>query len=286
MADTNTPKLGLIKPEVAGSRDLWGDKLNSNFDVIDNLAPLASPVFTGDPKAPNPAPGDNDTSIATTSFVKATVDAGVATIPPFPEAPNDGKQYARQSLAWASIIVPPSTSISDTAPSSPSPGQLWWESDSGNTFIWVDDGNTQQWVQQNVMPSSTGITQDAADTRYVNVSGDTMTGALTVPSLVSTGNITAAGSPVMTAANLVDTSANSEQTTWPIGTTLMCWNSSNYTRAQIANPYIISNSGGQWCGPHPISGSTVGAVMGGSWRHRGGASPYAGAFIILLQRVS
>jgi len=163
---------------------------------------------------------------------------------------------------------------------------LWWESDSGNTFIWVDDGNTQQWVQQNVMPSSTGITQDAADTRYVNVSGDTMTGALTVPSLVSTGNITAAGSPVMTAANLVDTSANSEQTTWPIGTTLMCWNSSNYTRAQIANPYIISNSGGQWCGPHPISGSTVGAVMGGSWRHRGGASPYAGAFIILLQRVS
>jgi len=286
MADTNTPKLGLIKPEVAGSRDLWGDKLNSNFDVIDNLAPLASPVFTGDPKAPNPAPGDNDTSIATTSFVNATVNAGVATVPPFPEAPNDGKQYARQSLAWASIIVPPSTSISDAAPSSPSPGQLWWESDSGNTFIWVDDGNTQQWVQQNVMPSSAGITQDVADTRYVNVSGDTMTGALTVPSLASTGNITAAGSPVMTAANLVDTGTNSEQTNWPIGTTLLCWNSSNYTRAQIANPYIITTSGGQWCGPHPASGHVAGAVMSGSWRHRGGGSFTAGLFLILLQRVT
>jgi len=33
---------------------------------------------------------------------------------------------------------------------------LWWESDSGNTFIWVDDGNTQQWVQQNVMPQTSG----------------------------------------------------------------------------------------------------------------------------------
>lgn len=30
-----------------------------------------SPVFTGDPRAPTPAPGDNDTSIATTAFVQA-----------------------------------------------------------------------------------------------------------------------------------------------------------------------------------------------------------------------
>lgn len=34
-------------------------------------APLASPTFTGDPKAPTPATADNDTSIATTAFVKA-----------------------------------------------------------------------------------------------------------------------------------------------------------------------------------------------------------------------
>src|SRR5262245_31276919 len=32
-------------------------------------APLASPTFTGDPKAPTPLAGDNDTSIATTAFV-------------------------------------------------------------------------------------------------------------------------------------------------------------------------------------------------------------------------
>lgn len=36
-------------------------------------APLASPVFTGNPTAPTPAAGDNDTSIATTAFVMATV---------------------------------------------------------------------------------------------------------------------------------------------------------------------------------------------------------------------
>jgi len=36
-----------------------------------SYAPLASPVFTGDPRAPTPATADNDTSIATTGFVKA-----------------------------------------------------------------------------------------------------------------------------------------------------------------------------------------------------------------------
>jgi hypothetical protein len=41
-------------------------------------APLASPTFTGDPKAPTPSPGDSDTSIATTAFVAAAVAAGGA----------------------------------------------------------------------------------------------------------------------------------------------------------------------------------------------------------------
>lgn len=34
-------------------------------------APIASPTLTGDPKAPTPATADNDTSIATTAYVKA-----------------------------------------------------------------------------------------------------------------------------------------------------------------------------------------------------------------------
>lgn len=36
-------------------------------------APLASPTFTGNPTAPTPASGDNDTSLATTQFVQSAV---------------------------------------------------------------------------------------------------------------------------------------------------------------------------------------------------------------------
>lgn len=45
------------------------------------LAPLASPVFTGDPRAPTPAAADNDTSIATTAFVKAAIPASYPYLP-------------------------------------------------------------------------------------------------------------------------------------------------------------------------------------------------------------
>jgi microcystin-dependent protein len=36
MPDTVTPKLGLVKPEIGGSADSWGNKLNGNFDKIDS----------------------------------------------------------------------------------------------------------------------------------------------------------------------------------------------------------------------------------------------------------
>ncbi|WP_371370004.1 phage tail protein [Pseudomonas sp. QL9] len=40
-------------------------------NITTGLAPLASPVFTGNPAAPTPAQFDNDTSVATTAFVQA-----------------------------------------------------------------------------------------------------------------------------------------------------------------------------------------------------------------------
>lgn len=44
---------------------------NAVFNALALKADLASPVFTGNPTAPTPSVGDNDTSIATTAFVTA-----------------------------------------------------------------------------------------------------------------------------------------------------------------------------------------------------------------------
>jgi len=106
---TSTPNYGLLKPVPGADNDQWGTHLNGDLDILDTqlkatdtkasaaypasnpngyqtaaqvttaLGPyalIASPTFTGDPKAPTPTTGDNDTSIATTSFVQTAV-AGV-----------------------------------------------------------------------------------------------------------------------------------------------------------------------------------------------------------------
>lgn len=57
MPDTYTSKLGLTKPEVGASRDTWGSKTNSNWDIVDDFVSMAMPIGAildfGGPQAPS-----------------------------------------------------------------------------------------------------------------------------------------------------------------------------------------------------------------------------------------
>lgn len=78
----------------------------------------------------------------------------------FPASPSEGATYTPaggptyvfQAGVWRvlppSSGVPATATVSDTAPLNPVPGQIWWKSDSGETFIWFVDANSSQWVQQ------------------------------------------------------------------------------------------------------------------------------------------
>jgi hypothetical protein len=75
----------------------------------------------------------------------------------FPNAPavNDtfaapgGPVYTWDGIAWKAISqgVPVTVFVSDSAPTSPAPGNLWWDSDSGVMSIWYQDADSAQWVQ-------------------------------------------------------------------------------------------------------------------------------------------
>lgn len=77
-----------------------------------------------------------------------------------PEAPNDGIQYARQSLTWTPVAgsstIPPGEGVDDmavvsgTAPASPTVGTQWWN----GTIMQVWDG--AQWKTVGPPTDSTG----------------------------------------------------------------------------------------------------------------------------------
>ena len=131
--------------------------------AVGSYAPINSPVFTGDPRAPDPPPGDNDSSIPTTRWVNAAVGAATGGSTPIGPAGGDlSGSYPSPTIrpsatngqvhttvggvaVWAN---PPAASaiVSDTAPGSPGLNALWFNSALGQMFIWYNDGNSTQWV--------------------------------------------------------------------------------------------------------------------------------------------
>jgi hypothetical protein len=92
------------------------------------LAPLASPTFTGDPKAPTPADGDSDTSIATTLFVQNSKVAPHPTLLPITVASKGGVFNGNFELAPSLTAVQTASNwIDGTAAGSATADQYgWW----------------------------------------------------------------------------------------------------------------------------------------------------------------
>lgn len=65
-----------------------------------------------------------------------------------PASPG-GSTYLRADGTWATPAGGgggASVTIGDTPPASPTVGSIWWESDSGNPYIYYQDANSSQWV--------------------------------------------------------------------------------------------------------------------------------------------
>ncbi len=93
----------------------------------------------------------DDTLVATTGIVTLATDGAPSTALAngalAVDITND-TFYFRSSGAWQEVSGGgASLTVSDTAPSSPEAGNLWFESDTGNTLVYYTDANTSQWVE-------------------------------------------------------------------------------------------------------------------------------------------
>lgn len=103
--DVTVPTAGTANPKMdgtasAGSAATWS-KSDHVHPTDTSRAPLASPNFTGTPKAPTASSGDSSTQIATTEFVMGAIgDAGLTPSDDNPvmdgtAAPGTSMEYAR-----------------------------------------------------------------------------------------------------------------------------------------------------------------------------------------------
>jgi len=73
--------------------------------------------------------------------------------------------YFRSSGAWQEVSGGgASLTVSDTPPAAPEAGNLWFESDTGNTLVYYTDANTSQWVEL-------GQSVDSSHEFYMNIDG-------------------------------------------------------------------------------------------------------------------
>jgi hypothetical protein len=133
-------------------------------------APLASPAFTGSPSLPagttgvTAAPGDADTSIATTAFVAAALGG-----------------------------VPGGAVIGDVAPTA-QPGALWWDSVGGNLYVRYNDPDSTAWVAAtNMTGLANAATKDDVGSSLQNVGRNKLHNSMFNVAQRGAGPFTAAG---------------------------------------------------------------------------------------------
>lgn len=106
----NSPFLAQVVVGPNGLQYIWDGTKWIPGTTPNNLAPINAPTFTGDPKAPTPTAGDNDTSIATTAFVQNAISGIAPTI-----LANTGRNYALNSQFRVRQRSGPFTTTSYTA---------------------------------------------------------------------------------------------------------------------------------------------------------------------------
>lgn len=150
--------------------DLWYNTTNNELNMWNGT----NWVGVGGATGPQGPPGPPGTGLAITGTVSTAANLPTTGVPvnSVYMALDTGIAYIWDGTTWhslgAAIQGPPgpqgppgtgggaNTVISDTAPTPPTIGQLWWDSVGGQLYIYFQDADSSQWVIANNQPGPTG----------------------------------------------------------------------------------------------------------------------------------
>jgi len=93
-----------------------------------------------------------------------------------------GKQYRWTGYAWIVVAATETYGpvfISDTPPTNPLCGDIWYESDTGKLFVYYQDIDSKQWVQ-------VGGSSDLNTADFLPLSGGTLSGTVSFGNTLAT----------------------------------------------------------------------------------------------------
>jgi hypothetical protein len=114
-------------------------------------------------------------------WVRVVTASGTGILPSV--SGNSGKYLTTDgsTISWGTVTTS-SVTISDTAPVSPTSGNIWFDSTKLNTYVYYNDGDSSQWVNATsvsvgtILPTQTGNTGKFLTTDGSTVSWATFTG--------------------------------------------------------------------------------------------------------------
>lgn len=162
---------------------------------------------------------------------------------PGPAGPqgNTGPQGATGATGPTGPAGPPTpVTVSATAPSMPNPGDLWWNTNDGNLYIWFVSGTQGQWVVANA--ASPVIPEAPTDGQSYLRQGSTQSW---VPGLPLTGGTLSGPLTITTTGTTVPLTLNSATGTPSLvtGTISIPSGNLNITSGQVSTPTVGSPTG-------------------------------------------
>jgi hypothetical protein len=127
--------------------------------------------------------------------------------------PDEGQVLVWRTDHWMnedSLSGGASVDVAETAPTSPQSGNLWLDTSNGKLYIYINDGDSQQWIQPTTSSGgSSGAVTETDTLASVTTRGSTTSNAITINNTLTANDIqtSGAGTPTITSASTITLTA-------------------------------------------------------------------------------